>query len=230
MTEEQKEKKRQYSRQYYIGHKNEMIDKAKEYYIQNADKIKEDKRIYHIKNKEKDSIRNKQWRERNKDVISLKKRKNLDKAITDPIKFLKYKYSSYKQYKMNIQFTKDEFIDYVINNTNFLLIHRLWLENRIKDNQPCIFITNNNKDVVDLHDLICTQYKTYRKLSNICFKGTKQVPICIIDQNNNKIYVKTIVEASKITSINRSTISRYINTHKYCKGYRFESIKENENE
>jgi len=82
MTEEQKEKNKEYQKQYREANKNKLKAKAKEYYQNNKDKIKE----YQESNKDNNKEKSKQYRVINKEIL---KEKNIEYRKNNKEKIIK---------------------------------------------------------------------------------------------------------------------------------------------
>lgn len=213
MTEEErKEKKREYQLQYRIKNK----DKQKEY-----------DRQYRKEHRKESKNKTDKWKKNNKDKVKQIQCRYKLKADNDPVRFIRCSYNSFKINYNNMNATKEEFVNYILDNTNFLILHGLWLKNRIKDNKPTIFLINNNNGFY-LYNLICAKYKEYKKTQNGWGNKTSKIKVCIIDDNDLITYADSIMEAYRITSVSYTSIVRYLDTNKSFKGYRFETIKENE--
>jgi hypothetical protein len=69
MLNKNSEKRKEYSRRYYLKHKEKVLEKVKKYNSENQEKRKEINRKHYIKHKEKVLKKNANYREKNKEKV-----------------------------------------------------------------------------------------------------------------------------------------------------------------
>ena len=173
MPYKDKEKERQYRKEYYEKNKDKIKEKGKEHYNKNKDRIRDHHKKYYEKNKYALKEKNKEWREKNKNKIKEHYKYLYAKAIN--------RICNYYELKKPICFIDKKGLlikNNILKNNVLIIDHKQEQETELKDKYKGTTLYNHiitcPQKELENYQLLCSNhnfikhdfYSFYLKLKN----------------------------------------------------------------